>query len=50
MRQDVGLQRKLVDAAHKAMAFDTAPVSFVEPTEEPSLEEFIEDFEDVLDA
>ena len=50
VRQDVGLQRKLVDAAHKAMAFDTAPVSFVEPTEEPSLEEFIEDFEDVLDA
>jgi len=50
VRQDVGLQRKLIDAAHKAMQFDTAPVSFVEPSEEPTLEEFVEDFEDVLDA
>lgn len=48
VRQDVGLQRKLIDAAHKKMSFDTAPVSFVEPTEEPTLEEFVEDFEEVL--
>jgi recombination protein RecA len=49
VRQDMGLQRKLIEAAHTTIASNAVSNTFVEPVEEPSLEEFVEDFAEVLE-
>jgi recombination protein RecA len=49
VRQDLGLQRKLVEVAHTTILRSSPSSSFVEPSEEPSLEEFVEDFAEVLE-